>query len=340
VEKFGTSDDGHVFSRAQFQKFIADGRVKVGEKVIVDPAKDVDENAEIVVEFPELANFAKEVRDFAENVLYEDENVVVVNKPAGVLTHAKGAFYDEFTVADFVKARVIATSSSHLLRGSSNSGLDSRVKPENDAMAAFAESNRPGIVHRLDRATSGVLIAAKNPATVTLLAKQFADRKAHKTYLAIVANVPKLDRARIDLPIARNPKKPAEFRVDAKGKLAITDYKILEKFDDGSALVELKPLTGRTHQLRVHLAHIGAPIVGDDIYNENLAKKLAKHPELREHVRMFLHAYALEITIPHEPENQRKTFTADPPNDFKQEIEKRGGNSEKGAAPWNLTNLS
>ena len=207
------------------------------------------------------------------------------------MTHSKGEINDEFTVADFVRSRLKDPKS-------------------------FADSNRPGIVHRLDRATSGVLIAAKNPETQKFLQKQFADRKAKKTYLALAEKTPKVSAARIDLPIGRNPKSPSEFRIDAKGKTAVTDYKILETFADNSALIELKPQTGRTHQLRVHLAHIGAPIIGDAVYG----KAKIKDGQIP---RMFLHAAELEITIPHEGENQRRTFVANLPGDFQQEIEKR-----------------
>ena len=291
-------------SRAILQKLIAAGRVEIGGAVATDAAREVAETDEIKVHFPHQQTFAKEISDFAPNVIYEDENVVVVNKPAGILTHMKGGIQDEFTVADFVKSRILA----------------GKNLPSDDA-EFFAKTNRPGIVHRLDRATSGVLIAAKNPEAAKFLARQFQERKARKTYFAIVETAPKIAAARIDLPIGRNPKRPSEFRVDAKGKSAITDYETVEIFADNSALVELKPLTGRTHQLRVHLAHIGAPIVGDTLYNPRDAKLFAKNPERK--IRLFLHAAKLEITIPHAPENERKTFTADLPDDFRGEIKRR-----------------
>lgn len=276
-------------SRTIFQKLIAQGRVRVDDQPVSTASFNVGENTDIKVDFPEAPNFASEIKSFAKNVVYEDENVVVINKPAGILTHSKGEMNDEFTVADFVKSRIIA---------------DGAKQPSDDA---FINTNRPGIVHRLDRATSGILIAAKNPETAKMLQRQFSDRKTKKTYLALVAKMPKAPEARIDLPIGRNPKKPAQFRVDAKGKSAVTDYKTIKTFADGSALVELKPTTGRTHQLRVHMAHIGAPIVGDVVYG-------------RPAKRMFLHAAQLEITIPH---GQRIIFTAPVPADFQEEIDAR-----------------
>lgn len=275
-------------SRAIFQKLIDSKRVEINGAKAKNARQNVDETDDVKVFFPHTLTFADEIAEFARNVIYEDENVVVVNKPAGILTHMKGGLADEFTVSDFVK---------------------SRIKTDDDV---FSKSNRPGIVHRLDRATSGVLIATKNPETMSFLARQFADRKTHKTYLALVDKAPKLDAARIDLPIGRDPKTPSQFRVDPNGKPAITDYKTLEIFDDDSALVELKPLTGRTHQLRVHLSHINAPIVGDTVYGSG---KIGS--------RMFLHAAELEITIPKiddRTENQRKIFRADLPDDFQSEI--------------------
>jgi 23S rRNA pseudouridine1911/1915/1917 synthase len=164
------------------------------------------------------------------------------------------------------------------------------------------DTNRPGIVHRLDRATSGIIIMAKDSATKRLLQKQFQDRKAHKTYLAIVKGTPKHPEAKIDLPIGRNPKKPSSFRVDAKGKPAQTSYRVLAS-NGAFSVLELKPVTGRTHQLRVHLAYIGCPIVGDTLYDG------CKSPI----GRMCLHALSLEITI---PPSLRTTFEAPMPSDM------------------------
>ena len=164
------------------------------------------------------------------------------------------------------------------------------------------------LVHRLDRDTSGVVILAKNEATRTMLRNQFQDRKAHKTYYAIVDGHPKLDEALINLPIARNLKHPTTFMVDVKGKPAETYYKVIKK-NDKYSLIELKPVTGRTHQLRVHLNYIGCPIVGDRVYNE---KSKAD--------RLMLHAANLEITIPGEDSNVRKTFSAELPKSFNELI--------------------
>ncbi len=270
------------YSRSTWQKYIEKGFVRVNGATVTSTKYQLDEDDAVTIDaLPEPPSTNQDLP-----VLYEDNNVIVINKPAGVLTHTKGAVADEFTVADFVKSRI------------------------NSSDETFLHSNRAGIVHRLDRATSGILVAAKNPETASLLQKQFANRKAHKTYLAIVEKAPKLPEAKIDLPIGRNPKKPSSFRIDAKGKPAITNYKTIETLGSGGALLELKPLTGRTHQLRVHLEHIGSPIVGDSLYGSGKPGE-----------RMFLHAASLEITIPGKEGNQRITFEAPAPDDFETTLE-------------------
>ena len=170
--------------------------------------------------------------------------------------------------------------------------------------------NRAGIVHRLDRATSGVIICAKNSATQTLLQKQFGNRKTKKCYLAIVEGVPSPEEGLIDAPIERNPKKPQTFRVGSAGKSAQTHYKVLKilnlptgrqaRSSISQSLLELWPTTGRTHQLRVHLKYINHPIAGDAFYGRGADN-------------MLLHALSLEITI---PKGDRRIFRAEPPEYF------------------------
>ena len=219
-------------------------------------------------------------------ILYEDDEVIVINKPAGVLTHAKGALNTEATVASFIELKI----------------ADKNLK-----------GNRAGIVHRLDRGTSGVIIAAKNEKTLKWLQKQFSTRKVKKTYLAIVEGVPELQAAIIDAPIERNPKRPQTFRVSSDGRPAQTKYTLLKTFSmparrslgEGGlsnfySLLELQLLTGRTHQLRVHLKYIGHPIVGDRVYGQ-----AGKH--------LYLHAKSLEVTLPN---GKRTVFEAPEPDYF------------------------
>lgn len=263
------------YSRSQWQKYITAGYVQVNGVVVTVAKTLLGEDDEVTQHVPSAPNFEGQ----SLPVIYQDDHVVVINKPSGILTHAKGAVTEEFTVADFVRPKL--------------------TEPD--------ETNRPGIVHRLDRETSGVIICAKDRATKGKLQKQFQIRLAKKTYLALVSGRPKHHTARIELPIERNPKAPASFRVGANGKFATTNYRVL-KTDGHHSLVELRPETGRTHQLRVHMAYIGCPILGDKLYGGGESPL----------GRLCLHAQALEITI---PDGDRRTFRAELPEDFSDHAE-------------------
>ena len=250
------------YSRATIQKFIKDGRVTVNGDIVDKPNTLVDENDQIELTLPETTNAEK------PPVIYEDENVIVFNKPHGMLSIKKGDYSPEPAIEDWGE-----------------------------------------IVHRLDRDTSGVIIVAKNFATKSKLQKQFQQRKTHKTYYAVVEGIPKQPHAIINIPLARNLKKPTTFMPDANGREAITEYKVIKQ-GEKTALVELKPQTGRTHQLRIHMAYIGTPILGDSVYN----------PKGTKADRMYLHAQSLEITIPGAEHGERKIFTAELPEDFENAV--------------------
>ncbi len=243
------------YNRSTLQKFIRNGFVSVDGEKVIKPNALFEEGAKIDLQIPDEMKNA----DVKPEIIYEDENVLVLDKPAGLLSMAKGGYCPEKTLEDF--------------------GL---------------------LVHRLDRDTSGVVILAKDPKTQTFLRRQFQDRKAHKTYYAVLTGVPKLDEARLNLPIMRDLKHPTTFRVDPRGKQSETFYKVL-KSDDKHALVELKPTSGRTHQLRVHMKYLEHPIIGDPIYGVEKAD------------RLYLHAGALEITL---PGGKRQTFEAKMPESF------------------------
>lgn len=260
-------------SRAFIQKLCDSGRITVNGEVNKAGYK-LRQGDKVEVDYDE-AEFGR-VEEIELPALYEDNDCIVINKPAGVLTHALGKHGNEGSVASFLRSKVV--------------GLD---------------GDRAGIVHRLDRATSGVIIGAKNQRALSLLQKQFSQRKAKKTYVAVVQGHLDPEEAVIDMPIERNPKAPSTFRVGPNGKEAKTHYKTLGK-DEKYSLIELKPETGRTHQLRVHLAKVGHPIVGDPLYGG------AKYGE-----RLFLHALSLEITL---PDGERKIFIAPVPKEFKNRV--------------------
>lgn len=259
-------------SRSTWQKYIKAGYVTVNNQLVTVPKTEVVETDILRATIPERST----AEDQELPILYLDDHVIVINKPVGVLTHSKGALNDEFTVADF-------------FRGYTEVGLD---------------TNRPGVVHRLDRDTSGVMIGARTSEASELLKRQFADRKAKKEYLALVTGTLEPARARIEIPIGRNPSVPSTFRADPSGKPATTDYELID-IANHMSYVRLMPRTGRTHQLRVHMAHLGHPIVGDRVYGTPAD-------------RLYLHAHSLEITIPH---GERRTFVAELPESFQARLE-------------------
>lgn len=261
-------------SRAFVQKLCGQGKVQVGDAP-VKPGYKLREGDRVSIDYDERELDA--IPEVNLPVIYEDDDCIVINKPAGILTHTPGELGTEATVATFLRSRLAKD-----LRG-----------------------DRAGIVHRLDRATSGVIIGAKNAAALSFLQKQFAERKAKKTYLALIEGHVRTKEAIIDMPIERNPKAPATFRVGANGKPAITRYKVLEE-NEHVSLVELKPETGRTHQLRVHLAQIGHPIVGDPLYGNGTYGD-----------RLYLHALSLEITLPN---RERRVFEVPLPPEFREYI--------------------
>lgn len=243
------------------QKITKDSRpIKAGDKI--------QPHAIIVADISELA---KKADIIPLPILYEDDNVIVIDKPAGIISHARGKYWDEASVASFIRDRISGFS-----------------------------GERGGIVHRLDRATSGVMICAKNQPTLSMLQRQFSERKVRKTYIAVVRGAIQPSDGLIDIALARSLSTPNTFIPDINGKHAQTEYHTSELSANYSKLL-LHPLTGRTHQLRVHLQHMKHPIVGDVLYNGEPAD------------RLYLHATSLEITI---PTSERKVFMAPLPIEF------------------------
>lgn len=266
------------YNRSSLQAFVKSGFVTVDGQTITKPNTKIQPDAKVELHVPTTNTELPKIP-----VIYEDDHVLVLDKPAGLLSMAKGEYCPEPTLEDY--------------------GL---------------------LVHRLDRDTSGVVILAKDPATQKMLRKQFQNRKTHKTYYAVVEGHPKLPAALIDLPIARNLKRPTTFQVDQNGKASQTYYKVLQS-NDRYSLLELKPVTGRTHQLRVHLKYLGIPILGDPVYGHNdaAAKKSRDEKEAPTQAnqpsqRLYLHAKDLEITIPGPNGGERRTFSSPLPEAFSQ----------------------
>jgi len=259
-------------SRGFAVRLIDEGKVTVNGEAQTKAGYKLREGDKVKVDY-DVSQLA-EIPEIELDVLYEDDDCVVIYKPVGVLSHSKGAFNPEATVATWLRSRVKGLS-----------------------------GDRGGIVHRLDRATSGVMICAKTPEALSWLQKQFANRNVKKTYAAVISGHFEPEEAVIDMPIERNPKAPATFRVGMQGKHAVTAYRTVAS-NSKYSLLELKPTTGRTHQLRVHLGHFHHPIVGDTLYGGEPAE------------RLYLHAEHLEITLL--KDHERKVFTAPIPKEFQE----------------------
>lgn len=259
-------------SRGFAARLVEDGKVAVNGSVQTKAGYKLREGDVVTVDY-DISQLAQ-IPDIDLPVLYEDEDCVVINKPVGVLSHSKGSFNPEATVATWLRSRL--------------KGLG---------------GERGGIVHRLDRATSGVMICAKTPEVLSWLQKQFANRNVKKTYAAVISGHFEPAEAIIDMPIERNPKAPATFRVGTQGKHAVTAYTTVAG-NENYSLLELKPETGRTHQLRVHLSYFHHPIVGDTLYGGEPAE------------RLYLHAEKLEITLL--KNHGRKVFEAPVPPEFQE----------------------
>lgn len=213
-------------------------------------------------------------------VLFEDEAIIILDKPAGLVVHEASGHKGETLVSVLLAQRPqLATA-----------GMDPR---------------RPGIVHRLDRDTTGVLALAKSPESLSALQRQFRRREVTKQYLALVYGSPAPSRAAIEAPIQRDETNRARMAVSPEGRFARTEYEVLERFKDAS-LVSVKLMTGRTHQIRVHMASIGYPVVGDRTYG--------RRREALAVPRQMLHAQRL--TLSHPLSGERMTFEAPVPADL------------------------
>ncbi|MDO4871019.1 MAG: RluA family pseudouridine synthase [Candidatus Saccharibacteria bacterium] len=235
------------YSRARLQKMIKNNQVLVNYQPETSPKRLILPTIDEVELLPEQTT-NKQVIDF--KILFENNDLIVINKPAGVLVHPATESDDsnEYTVADFAREHGNFTKTDW----------------------------RAGIVHRLDRTTSGIMIIAKNATTANYLKQQFADRQVHKTYHAIVTGAPKHLKAKLNLPLKRSLKNAGKFMVDASGKEATTVYEIINSTDNHH-LVKLQPHTGRTHQLRVHMSYIGLPILGDYLYGGQKYSRVMLH---------------------------------------------------------------
>lgn len=275
------------FSRSRLKQLLLEGEVRVGGKTIRDPAYRVKSGDEIELSVPPPRPARPRAQSIPLKVVFEDDQIIVVDKPAGLVVHPAGG-NEEGTLVNALIAHC----------GNSLSGIGGE--------------QRPGIVHRLDKDTSGLLVIAKTDKAHRALAKQFADHGRSgplvRAYLAIVWGVPEPRRGTIDAPIARDPRARDKMAVLPGGRRAITHYQVRDRFagEDRLAvasLVECRLATGRTHQIRVHMTRAGHPLLGDDVYGAGFRSKVSQlGPEARRVMSRFhrqaLHAYLLGFAHP------------------------------------------
>ena len=251
-------------SRSYVQRLIEDGRLtnagrQVKSNTLVEPG------AALELDIPKRLAPSLEPEDIPVDVVYEDADVLIINKPAGLVTHPSPG-RSSGTLVNALLARAPAS-----------------------AYGTVAGSDRPGIVHRLDRDTSGLIVVARNDHAQSALMAQLKGRRVKKTYLALVHGSPVAEVGRIEAPIGRDTRHFGRMAVMPAGRPSTTGYRVRERFP-GWTLLEVDLLTGRTHQIRVHLASIGHPIAGDPVYAAGVARR---GPDGLE--RLFLHSWRIEF---------------------------------------------
>ncbi len=286
------------WSRSRLQRLIDGEDVLVNDKP-VKPSYRLREGDEIEVELTELPVTRFEPEDIPLDIVFEDEYLAVINKTDGMVVHP-GAGVQSGTLANAIAYRFRAEG------GPASAGNDAGGV---DAPAAEVGSDRVGIVHRLDKDTSGLIVVAKTVEVHEALSEQFRERQVFKSYLALVHGSPERNSGRIEALIGRNKHNRLRMKVATHGRTALSLWKVRQRFAKFTLLdVEIK--TGRTHQIRVHTAYINHPVVGDEIYNEgrdNTISDINIRNAVNSLGRFFLHAEKLSFTHPQNAEKMEFT---------------------------------
>jgi 23S rRNA pseudouridine1911/1915/1917 synthase len=262
-------------SRSRIQNLIRDQFITVNNKVPAKTGIMLEVGDQVAVIEPEIASGSLQAEDIPLDIVFENKDLLIINKPAGMVVHP---------------------ALGHLTGTLANAALW-----HDPDIEGIGGEKRPGIVHRLDKDTSGLIVIAKNDASHQWLQEQFKDRTVSKTYMALVDGHPPTPNGRIDAPIGRDPSHRQKMAVtpESRGRPSVTEYFTRETFPQ-QTLLEAHPLTGRTHQIRVHLAFVGCPVAGDTVYGR---KKVSLGL-----TRQFLHAFRLTIRLP--GETDARTFEA------------------------------
>jgi 23S rRNA pseudouridine1911/1915/1917 synthase len=290
------ADAPAALSRSRVKALLQDGMVRLGGATITDPSYRVKPDETYTVTLPPPEDATVKPQEIALTVVYEDSDLLVIDKPAGLVVHP-GPGQPDSTLVNALLAHC------------------------GDSLSGVGGVRRPGIVHRLDKDTSGLIVVAKNDTAHRALAAQFAGRTIDRAYLAVVWGVPMPPAGRIEGNIGRHPRDRKKMAVvgSGRGKPAATNYRTLERFGDGAALVECRLETGRTHQIRVHMAHIGHPLIGDPVYGRRTPARAGALPPgteaaVRAFSRQALHARL--IGFDHPKTGERLQFESAPPHDM------------------------
>ena len=280
------ADELSDYSRSRLQSFIKDGRVRVDGEAAKKYGQALVPGQMITVILPEIHESGLVPENIPLDIIYEDEQSIVINKPAGMVVHP-AAGHETGTLVHAVLAHC-------------------------DDLKGFGGEIRPGVVHRLDRDTSGIIVMAKNEKAHIFLQEQFKARSINKRYLALVDGAPPTPAGRVEAPIGRDPIRRQQMAIMTadKGREAVTEYRTVQSYVKHT-LIEAHPLTGRTHQIRVHMAFLKCPIVGDVLYGRR-KQSIALN-------RHFLHAYRLTILLPGHTEPM--TFEAPLPQELQDVID-------------------
>ena len=265
-------------TRSRVAALMEEGQVTVDGVIVTKAGLKAKAGQQVVLTIPAPKPAIPQAQDIPLTILYEDSDLAVVVKPCGMVVHPAA--------------------------GNEDGTLVNALLHHLDSLGGIGGELRPGIVHRLDKDTSGLLLVAKNDAAQLALSEQLSARTMEKHYRALVEGNLREDAGRIEAAIARSKKDRKKMAVDEEGREAITEWTVLQR-GRGVTLLDVHILTGRTHQIRVHTKHIGHPVCGDPIYG---SPKGAKVP------RLMLHAYSLSFT--HPTSGERLTFTAELPEEF------------------------
>lgn len=276
------SDQTEDFTRSRLKKLIEDGSVFVNGKQTKKAGAEIRVGDEVQIEIPDAVEYSVRAEDIPIDIVYEDRDFAVVNKPQGMTVH----------VGNGNESGTLVNALLHAL----------------DSLSGIGGVLRPGIVHRIDKDTTGLLVVAKNDKAHVSLAAQIAQKTCHRTYYAILEGNLKEDEGRVVTDIGRHPTERLKMAVlpDGKGKIAVTDFSVVARFGTEFTLCRFDLQTGRTHQIRVHAKHLGHPVAGDPVYGYK-KQKLKTNGQL-------LHAARLELT--HPSTGERMTFNAPLPAVF------------------------